>query len=466
MQLNPVAVALLAAILLTTGFFALYEPNESVASGNETSAFAGKPLPTIFYKNHSTEIDSQDAFRSARESENRTVEPQIIVHPVEDAIRESTSRQFAPRPLTSSRRSSRSSDDDDDNDDAPADTSNQTNTTVGTDLSTNQTVNQTANPPQNETNTTITTPVNETTNNQTQTNSSQLVNETDEPEPPRTPAIEAAVSIESGFPQDQNIVLHCDAPEGARLEWDFGDGEDDEDKSTVYHTYDESGEYDVTCTAKMDGALVESTITVDITALGNVRGRNPYAALLSAEGTGDTRMFTCEDVGFTADTFTWRFSGGDYKKQIVHEVNYFEGADRSITHTFPGDGEYEVECTAVSFDERMSKAFWEEGRVCNSAQGCVTATEREDIDIEFEEDDDDARIDIDVPVLNSTGTTDTNATDTSNSTSSTVSQETNNDDDERDRDDEEDEADDEEEEDDDEDDDDGDDRRGRGNRGN
>lgn len=413
LQINPVAAALLVVIVVTTGFFMFNDPEaEASMTDDDRSAYAGRPLPTIFYKNHTEPAEGGDAERFARSSDNAAVNdttPQLIVHAV-NATPEP--RRLSPITSTRRARSSGGGGGSDNDDDAPAQAeANNTNTTFTPLNSTNVTnttaqvnVAQPANntnsttPPANATNTTNETAVPPVTPPLIPPNIPPILNITNSTPPAEPPvqnttnstppaqAFTAAIAIEAGFPQDQNVVLRCSADGAEKYNWDFGHGKDTKnDDGVIYHTFPESGTYLVECTAKKGSQEAVATKSISVTTPKKVKEDYPYDALITVSGEDSTYTFTCEDVGYAAEDFMWRFSGGSYESTVAG-VNFFEASTKTITHTFPGPGEYEAYCEAASHDERMNKAYWEEDSYsCNSPQGCVLNTATEEIEIEAPE---------------------------------------------------------------------------------
>jgi hypothetical protein len=356
----------------------------------EKTGFESDPLPSVFYKNHTNDTrEARDSVDSAL-----TLQPESIALPTTDtsdqlftvyalnsSVNTSSSDRIV-RPTTTSSSSGGSSRRRSSGEEAT--TPPQTNTTNQT--TTNQT-NST--PPTNTTPPINVTPINTTnttnttrpiTNQTNQTNSTPPTNTT---KPPLNTTVNitrtTTLSVLAPFPQDWNVVFVCTNNFNAtEYEWTVGKEKPVKTtKNQLFYTLPDDGSYAVQCVAKnKDGKATSPLKTVTVSSPIPLQEDYPYAALIDVDGSGDTYTFTCEDAGYTAETFTWRISGGEYATSTPG-VNFFEGADKTLTHTFPGEGTYQVYCEAITYDDTYSKAYYETGQLCNSARGCIVSSAEE-----------------------------------------------------------------------------------------
>lgn len=145
----------------------------------------------------------------------------------------------------------------------------------------------------------------------------------------------AAISIKSGFPQENNYVFVCDAIgfEAESYNWEFGDGQKllGVENDNVWHTFSENGIYEVSCTAQDDKHSETSSMIVNV---GGVAGSaDLFVAPFFPQD--NNYVLVCDVDGFTPSEYDWHFGDGQKLLSV---------SNMDVYHTYLENGVYDAMC--------------------------------------------------------------------------------------------------------------------------
>ncbi len=161
------------------------------------------------------------------------------------------------------------------------------------------------------------------------------------------------ISIMQWYPQGSNYVFVCNPGFAATTyDFSFGDGQKlmDMTSNNVYHTYTQSGEYEVACTASNETFNKVYLLRVGVGTnqtvppIGDQSAELQIAPYFPQGPDGRDYVFNCNAFGFTPTSYDWDF--GDGQKLYDMPVN-------DVFHRFDQSGSYTVNCAASNSAYRV-----------------------------------------------------------------------------------------------------------------
>jgi len=151
------------------------------------------------------------------------------------------------------------------------------------------------------------------------------------------PFAAAGLEIAPWYPQGNSYVFLCSIPDTS-YDWDFGDGEKlyDIAESSVYHTFESPGTYEVYCEAGGERHLLRVKVGTE-ELVPPVDGASAKVSIAPWYPQENRYVFICEEDGFEATSYDWDFGDG-------HKI--YDLPFDNVFHEFSSEGDYLVSCTA------------------------------------------------------------------------------------------------------------------------
>ena len=156
--------------------------------------------------------------------------------------------------------------------------------------------------------------------------------------PPRVIALDGPAEVQAGESATFSARINeAKALRPLTYQWKFGDGRT-ASGLTASHTYNESGTFDVTFTARNDAGVARDSLSVTVTSPPRPARILSVNAEPNPAQEGEIVRFESEVDGASPLTFEWNFGNGE------------TGFGASPTHTYEEPGEYTVQLTASNED--------------------------------------------------------------------------------------------------------------------